>query len=74
MTVRKAVHTALTHIGTFTAENTLIGAEKKLRSPLMRFRVMTPCTGKRTALEKYRGPYSGAVIYTEFLYIKNISL
>ena len=45
--------------------------EGDLLPALLRFRVMTPQTLQRTALQEYGSAYSRPVMYREFLNIKN---
>ena len=64
------MHTVFTNKGTFSAENTFIGTEKKLGEFPVGFGIVTPLTAKRTALEKHGSANSGTVIYAEFLYVE----
>jgi len=50
--------------------NTLGGIKKKLGFELLRLRIGTPFTSKRTAFQKYQGPNPGAVMYGEPLDVK----
>jgi hypothetical protein len=69
----KCVTFQFADIYTSAAGNAFFVIVSERRLSFLGFRVVTPLTAKRTSLDKDRCTYSGSVVNTKALYVKNTS-
>jgi hypothetical protein len=73
LSVNKGMTAVRTSRRASSAGNTFVGVKGEAFADLLRFGVVAPNTFQRTTLKKHNRPYSGTIVNTESLNIKNLS-